>query len=235
MTKKYYFIIGAIIIVGVLIYFVSRQVVSPSQQDEQMAVECGSKTVFRYKYPSKIFPVIIGDYSTNFNIVSGVLNYLASDSKGNNSVSMEAKNNARQLRDTLNQDNIFFENTLKAYFMASNNDPCNDSLRYMYTAYIKEMTEKVIQLKQFVAQIATSPSNSATGGTGHDSVLAVVDTAKGKVEAGGNVSGGSKDNHLNSIVVKKDYRKLSSAIDHLQKSYTTLEIKKIPATLRVKQ
>lgn len=235
MAKKYYFIIGAIIIVGMLIYFVSRQVVSPLQQDEQMAVECGSKTVFRYKYPSKIFPVIISDYSTNFNIVSEVLSHLASDSAGNNSVSMEAKNNARQLRDTLNQDNIFFENTLKAYFMASNNDPCNDSLRYMYTAYIKEMTEKVIQLKQFVAQIATPPSNSATGGTGHDSVLAVVDTAKGKVEAGANVSVGSKDNHLNSIVVKKDYLKLSSAMDHLQKSYTSLELKKIPSTLRVKQ
>ena len=235
MAKKYYFIIAAIVIVGALIYLLSSQVVSPPQQDEQMAVQCGSKTVFRYKYPSKIFPVIISDYSTNFNIVSGVLNHLASDSAGNNSVSMEAKNNVRQLRDTLSQDNIFFENTLKAYFMASNNDPCNDSLRYMYTAYIKEMTEKVIQLKQFVAQITTPPSNSATGGTGHDSVLAVVDTAKGKVETGGIVSGGSKDNHLNNIVVRKAYRRLSSAMDHLKKSYTSLELKKIPSTLRVKR
>lgn len=70
--------------------------------------------------------------------------------------------------------------------MASNNDPCNDSLRYMYTAY-----------------------------SGRDSVLAVVDTA--------------------SILVKKDYRKLSSAMDHLQTSYTSSELKRIPSTLRVKQ
>jgi len=235
MDKKYYFIIAAIIIVGTLIYLLNRQVVSPPQQDEQMAVQCGSKTVFRYKYPSIIFPVIISDYATNFNIVSGVLNHLASDSAGNNSVSVETKNNARQLRDTLNQDNIFFENTLKAYFMASNNDPCNDSLRYMYTAYIKEMTEKVIQLKQFVAQVATPAPNSAQVTASPDSILAVVDTAKGKVETGGSVADGSKDNHLNSIVVKKDYRKLSSAIDHLQTGYTSLELKRLPSTLRVKE
>lgn len=231
MSKKSYFIIAAIIIVGALIYLLNRQVIPPPQQDEQMAVQCGSKTVFRYKYPSKIFPVI----TTNFNIVSGVLNHLASDSAGNSSVSLEAKNNARQLRDTLNQDNIFFENTLKAYFMASNNDPCNDSLRYMYTAYIKEMTEKVIQLKQFVSQVATPAPTSSQGTVNPDSILAVVDTAKGKVGTGGNVADGSKDNHLKSIVVKKDYRNLSSAIDHLQTGYTSFEIKKLPSTLRVKQ
>ena len=73
MEKKYYFIIAAIIIVGALIYLLNRQVISPPQQDEQMAVECGSKTGFRYKYPGKIFTVIINDYATNFNIVSGEL------------------------------------------------------------------------------------------------------------------------------------------------------------------
>lgn len=227
MEKKYYFIIAAIIIVGALIYFLNRQVISPPQQDEQMAVKCGSKTVFRYKYPSKIFPVIINDYTTNFSIVSGVLNRLASDSSNNSSVSTEAKNNARQLRDTLDQDNIFFENNLKAYFLASNDDPCNDSLRYMYTAYIKEMSEKVIQLKQFVAQVSSSAENTSTSAALHDSVLAVVDTAKGKIDTS------SKNITENKIVIKKDYRKLSSAIDQFQNNYKTTELKKVPSAFKM--
>ncbi|MEO6845506.1 MAG: hypothetical protein ABI184_10045 [Ginsengibacter sp.] len=227
MEKKYYFIIAAIVIVGALIYLLNSQVISPPQQDEQMAVKCGNKTVFRYKYPSKIFPVIINDYATNFNIVSGVLNRLASDSSGNSSVSTEAKNNARQLRDTLDQDNIFFENSLKAYFLASNDDPCNDSLRYMYTAYIKEMTEKVIQLKQFVAQVSTPAGNTSAAAPPEDSVLAVVDTAKGKIDTI------SKNIAENKIVIKKDYGKLSSAISQFQNNYNTVELKKLPSTFKV--
>ena len=231
MEKKYYFIIAAIIIVGALIYMLNRQVVSPPQEDEQIAVECADKTVFRYKYPSKIFPVIISDYSTNFNIVSGVLNHLASDSGGNSSVSTEAKNSARQLRDTLNQENIFFENTLKAYFMACNNDPCNDSLRYMYIAYIKEMTEKVIQLKQFIAQVSTPSIASPAEDSSNDSVLVVVDTAKGKVNAGVV----SETNNPNKIVIRKDYRKLSSAIDQFQTSYKNVNLSRMPSTMRLQR
>lgn len=229
MEKKYYFIIAGIIVVGALIYLLNRQVISPPQQDEQMAVKCGNKTVFRYKYPSKIFPVIINDYATNFNIVSGVLNKLASDSSGNSSVSTEAKNSARQLRDTLDQDNIFFENNLKAYFLASNDDPCNDSLRYMYAAYIKEMTDKVIQLKQFVAQISSSAGSTSTAAAPHDSVLAVVDTAKGKIDSS------SKNMAENKIVIKKDYQKLSTAIDQFQNSYKTVRLNKAPSILKINQ
>lgn len=229
MEKKYYFIIAGIIIVGALIYFLNRQVISPPQQDEQMAVKCGNKTVFRYKYPSKIFPVIINDYSSNLNIVSGLLNSIASDSSGSSSVSTEAKNSARQLRDTLNQDNIFFENTLKAYFLASNNDPCNDSLRYMYTAYIKEMTEKVIQMKQFLAQVTTPAENSSATPLPNDSVLAVVDTAKGKIDSS------SKTLSPNKLIVKKDYIKLNSAIDRFQDNYKKVELKRAPSTFKMIQ
>ena len=228
MARKYYFIVAAIITVAGLIYFLSRQTISPPAEDEQMAVTCANKTVFRYKYPSKIFPVLISDYSTNFRIVSAVLNSLAADSSGGSSVSAEAKNSARQLRDTLNQDNIFFENTLKAYFLASNNDPCNDSLRYMYTAYIREMTEKVIQLKQFVAQVATPPaSNNTVGNVTVDSVLAVVDTAKGEVK------NNTKSVDFDQLIIKKDYRKINSAIDDLQSGYKGAAVRIRPGSLRL--
>ena len=228
MEKKYYFIIVAILLIGALIYFLSRQTVAPPQEDEQIAVTCANKTVFRYKYPSKIFPVIINDYSTSFNIVSSVLNQLALDSSGGNSVSTDVKNNARQLRDTLNQDNIFFENTLKAYFLASNDDPCNDSLRYMYTAYIREMTEKVIQLKQFVAQVSSTPVSSSGGGNIlNDSILVVVDTAKGKVDTS------AKNINFNELVVKKNYIKLNSAIDNLQGSYKGAALRIRPSSVKV--
>lgn len=230
MEKKYYFIIAAIIIVGGLIYFLNREIISPPQEDEQTAVKCADKTVFRYKYPSKIFPVIINDYSTNFKIVSDVLNRLATDSSGSSSISTDAKNSARQLRDTLDQDNIFFENNLKAYFLASNDDPCNDSLRYMYTAYIKEMTEKVIQLKQFVGQVSMPPPADLSPTNGkQDSVLAVVDTAKGKVDSS------AKNITENKLIIKKDYRKLNSAIDNLKDVYKNTSIKKIHFSAGIRQ
>lgn len=228
MEKKYYFIVAAVVIVGVVIYLLSRQTVSPPQEDEQTPVKCAGKTVFRYKYPSKIFPVLINDYSTSFKIVSGVLGSLISDSSGSGSVSSDVKNTARQLRDTLNQDNIFFENTLKAYFLASNNDPCNDSLRYMYMAYIKEMTEKVIQLKQFVAQVSSpSPGSTATANPPHDSVLVVVDTAKG------NVNAGTKNPGINELIIKKDASKLSSAIGNLKTVYKSPATRLRPSPVRL--
>lgn len=224
MDKKYYFLIAALLIIGAIIYFIVRPAI-PSQQDEQTAVKCANKTVFRYKYPSKIFPVIINDYSANFKIASGVLNQLASDSSGGSSVSTDVKNSARQLRDTLNQDNIFFENNLKAYFLASNDDPCNDSLRYMYTAYIKEMTEKIIQLKQFIAQVS-APANSTTNkNIPRDSLLAVVDPARSNVDTG------TKNITPDKLIVKRDYTKLNVAIDKLQDKYMMPKLKYSPVML----
>ena len=213
MNKKYYIFLAAIIIVAALVYFITRQTISPKADDEQMAVTCSGKTVFRYRNPSEIFPVIIRDYATNFSIASGVLNQLVVDSSGGSSVSTDVKNNAKQLRDQLNQDNIFFENTLKAYFLASNNDPCNDSLRYMYTAYIKEMTEKVIELKQFVNQVSTEvPATSTSEPFPPEEVAAVIDTANNKVTA-------PAPNLPGEIVVLKNDIKLNAAMEKLQNKY----------------
>lgn len=224
MDKKQYLIIAVVVIIGALVYLLARQTVSPPQEDEQTAVKCANKTVFRYKYPSKIFPVLINDYSTNFKIVSGVLSSVVSDSSRGGSVSADVKNQAMQLRDTLNQDNIFFENNLKAYFLASNNDPCNDSLRYMYTAYITEMTEKVIQFKQFVAQVSSPASaNPSTPNVHQDSLLAVVDTAAGKVDPTATKAG------ANQLVVKKDLKTLSSAIVNLQTVYKGADVRVKPS------
>ena len=232
MSKKYYFAIAAVVVVAVLVYFLTRTTIAPPQQDEQTAVKCGNKTVFRYKYPSKIFPVLINDYSTNVKLASGVLDKLIEDSGSESSVSVDVKNNAKQLRDTLNQDNIFFENNLKAYFLALNDDPCNDSLRYMYTAYITEMSNKVIQLRQFVAQIS-SPASSTTSstsspappnsaGNASDSILAVIDTSKKQVDTGVNKI---NPNNNNQLIVVKDYNKLNRAIDKLQIGYKASAIK----------
>ena len=224
MDKKYYFLIAALLIIGAIIYFIVGRTI-PSQQDEQTEVKCANKTVFRYKYPNKIFPVIINDYSANFKIASGVLNELASDSSGGSSVSTDVKNSAKQLRDTLNQDNIFFENNLKAYFLASNDDPCNDSLRYMYASYIKEMTEKVIQLKQFIAQISAPVNNTTDRSIPRDSLLVVVDTLKANVDTG------TKNVTPDKLIVKRDYKKLDVAIDKLQGEYNISKLKYSPVML----
>lgn len=228
MPKKYYFYIVVLVIIALLIYFVTRNTIQPHSDDEQTAVNCGNKTVFRYKYPSKIFPVIINDYTSSFSIVSTLLNKIAADTSGSSGVSSQASNTAKQLRDTLNQDNIFFENNLKAYFLASNDDPCNDSLRYMYAAYIKDMTEKVIEMKQLIAQVSTPQVNTSKP-VNHDSVIAVIDT--GKATPGQNTTPGENP----KLVIKKDYTKINSVLDNFQQTYKTTTLRKIPLTTRIHQ
>ena len=101
----------------------------------------------------------------------------------------------------------------------------------MYIAYIKEMTEKVIQLKQFIAQVSTPSIASPAEDRSNDSVLVVVDTAKGKVNTGVV----SETNNPNKIVIKKDYRKLSSAIDQFQTSYKNVNLSRMPSTMRLQR
>jgi hypothetical protein len=218
-----YWLLG-IVVLAILIYLIVIRIIpSPNAQDNMVAVQCGNKTVYRYKNAEDMFPVITKDYATNFQIASGVLGKIAQDS-GNSSLSVGVKNTAQSLMETLNQDNIFFQNTLKAYFFASNNDPCNDSLRYQYTAFIKDMTDKEIQLKQFVSQIANQPSQAPVSDTAGSKVIAVIDTSKGKVDT----SAGKMPAQQNSLVVTNNYRKLDSAIKILANKYT------VPSKLRVR-
>jgi hypothetical protein len=89
------------------------------------------------------------------------------------------------------------------------------------------MPEKVIQMKQFVSQITTE--STSTEPVPHDSVLAVVDTAKGKIDTA------TKYVAQNKLIVKKDYTKLNSAIDHFQDNYKKVELKRVPSTLEINQ
>jgi sorbitol-specific phosphotransferase system component IIC len=49
-----------VIVVAVIIYLLVKPI-GPSRIDEQEAVSCGSKTVYRYKYPSEFFPLFAQD------------------------------------------------------------------------------------------------------------------------------------------------------------------------------
>jgi len=216
MNKTLYWLLGIVFILGLIYLIIVRIIPSGTKSDSMEAVSCTNKTVYRYKNPEDMFPVITRDYSTNFQIATGVLNKLAGDT-GNSTVSVGVKSEAQQLVETLNQDNIFFQNSLKAYFLESNNDPCNDSLKYLYTSFIKEMTDKQIQLKQFIAQITSSDANTEkVTDTGKNKVLAVVDTSKGKVDTSvHNIS-------PNRLIVLKDYQKLNSAVNTLSNKYKVL-------------
>jgi hypothetical protein len=218
MNKTIVWLAG-IIIAALLVYLtVLRVVPSPTPQDDMVAVQCSGKTVYRYKDAATIFPVIIQSYNTSFSAATGVLGKLAGDS-GNTSASADIRSAAQSLMDTLNQDNIFFQNMLKAYFLESNDDPCNDSLRYQYTAFIQQMTDKQIQLKQFIAEATSQPANTGAGSGQPSKVLAVVDTAKGKVEAATTTAPTTKQAQPNKLVVVNDYKKLNSAVAMLSKSY----------------
>lgn len=226
-NKTVYWLAGVIIVAGLIYLIVARLIPSSSPQDNMVAVQCTGKTVYRYKNAEDIFPVITKDYSTNLQIASGVLNKLANDT-GTSTVSLDVKNSAQSLIETLNQDNIFFQNTLKAYFLASNNDPCNDSLRYLYTAFIQDMTEKEIQLKQFVAQITTKPVQTPGSDTVPGKVLAVVDTSSGKVDTTVKNKPTMQPAAPEKMIVL-DNKNLKSAVSALANRYTTpARLKKVP-------
>lgn len=227
-NKTIYWIAGIVVAVAALVYLIVIRVVPSSiVQDNMVEVKCSSKTVYRYKNPDDAFPVITKDYATTLQVASGVLNKLAADT-GTSSLSLGVKSSAQSLVETLDQDNIFFQNTLKAYFIASNNDPCNDSLRYMYTSFIKDMTEKQIQLKQFISQITTQPAQATPGDTGAKKVLAVVDTAKGNVDTTNAAKQSVQNAPADKLVILRNYTKLNTAVSSLRGRYTPIKAVPLP-------
>ena len=225
MQKKYYFWLAGLVIVGIIVYLIVSKTNSSHRSDEMEAVTCPNKPIYRYKYPSEMYPLIIRDYTTNFNITSGVLNHIAGDSAGDLSVGVDVRNSARALRDTLNQDNILFESALRAYFFESNIDPCNDSLRYMYTAFIKEMAGKVIEMKKFIAEITVKPpATSAATPVKKDSILAVIDTAAGKIDTT------AEDMITGKLILVKDARKINNAFTNIKTNFVITSDKKFIRT-----
>jgi len=225
MQKKYYILLAVVIIIGIIVYVIVSKTTDPQKADEMEAVTCSGKPIYRYKNPSEMFPVIMRDYTTNFKITSGVLDHLAGDSSGDVSVGVDVRNSARALRDTLNQDNIFFETALRAYFFASNNDPCNDSLRYMYTAFIKDMAGKVIEMKTFIAEVTVKPAATGTETPAKkDSILAVIDTATVKIDTT------TKSANAGKLILLKDTRKINNAFKNINTNYTLSRDKKLIRT-----
>jgi len=225
-NKKIYWVAGIVLVVAILVYLIVTRIIPSSKvQDNMVAVTCTGKTVYRYKNPDDAFPVITKDYSTTLQVASGVLNKIINDT-GSTSLSLGVKSNAQSLVQTLDQDNIFFQNTLKAYFIASNNDPCNDSLRYLYTAFIQDMTDKEIQLKQFISQITIQGTQAAPGDTGAKKVLAVVDTAKGKVDT---TIAAKQAPPTDKLIVLRNFQTLNTAVNTLNSKYTPAK------TMRLRQ
>jgi hypothetical protein len=224
MKPVYWLMIAAVI--GVLVYLIVRMTVKPPDGPTgTVAVKCGNNTVYRYSNPDEAFPEMTRDYETSFQLASGVLGKLAGDDS-NSSLSVDAKNTARQLIDTLNQENIFYQTTLKAYFIESNNVPCDDSLRNRYLDFIREMADNELKLKEFMAQVSTPASQAAAPGAGDGKVLAVIDTAKAKVDTGThNLSPAPPSPQSGALVVMKNTAQLNSAVNLLANKY------RIPVTV----
>jgi hypothetical protein len=207
-----------VIIIGVLIYLIVNKTINPVNISKTTeAVKCGDRTLYRYNDPDQAFPEMTKDYETNFSIASGVLDKLAGDNSSL-SLSLGVKDSVRVLIDTLNQDNIFYQTTLKAYFIESNNDPCNDSLRNRYLAFIAEMADNEMKLKEFISQASTPASSTSSQSSGSDKVLAVVDTSGGKVKVDTAVHN-TKLAADNKILIMKNYAQLHSAINTLAIQY----------------
>jgi len=151
-----------VIVVAIIIYLLVRPINNHPRVDEQDAVTCGNRTVYRYKYPSEFFPVFAQEYNTQVSLTSDLLKRF-SDSLGPGEIGVEAQNKIIELQDRLNQDNITFSTALRTYFINSNSDPCNDTLRQKFLAFTDEMARRVLDLKSttaMVAEIENTPVDS---------------------------------------------------------------------------
>ena len=161
-----------IIVVAVIIFFIAKQVTSPGMPDEQEGVTCGTKTVYRYKYPSRAFPIIANDYNAEVNFATDVLNKIL-DSAGALNIGIDIKNKVVELQEKLNQDNITFSTGMRNYFFSVNSDPCNDTLRLRYAMFTEEMSRRMLELRSVTAQVTTitnKGTKEAEPGEGVDSL-----------------------------------------------------------------
>jgi len=141
-----------VIVVAIIIYLLVRPINNRPRVDEQDAVTCGNKTIYRYKYPSEFFPVFAQEYNTQVSLTTDLLKRL-SDSVGTEEIGIAAKSQIIELQDKLNQDNITFSTALRTYFINSNSDPCNDTLRQKFLAFTDEMARRVLDLKSTTALV----------------------------------------------------------------------------------
>ena len=145
--------------------------ITPGAPDEQEKVTCSNKTVFRYKYPSKAYPVFASDYNAEIRLTSDVLSKIA-DSIGNLGLDINLKNQVVELQEKLNQDNITFSTGLRNYFFSVNSDPCNDTLRMRYALFVEEMSRRMVELRTVTAAVTTVPEKGTAPATPGDTTAA---------------------------------------------------------------
>jgi hypothetical protein len=184
-TKKIILSLVGILLFGGLIGYAVIKNYNPRDDDDDalMPWDCGNgKKALVYKHPGRMFPVIIRDFSTSFKITTDIINSLLKDSTGSFAVGAETNNKMQRLRRELDQDNIFYENQLKAIFFEVNKRPCDDSLSKEYIAYIKEMSFKVIQMKQFVSDVSKPGVEMKDKNKVSKDPVIVIDTSKAEVK-----------------------------------------------------
>jgi len=171
-----------VIVVAIIIYLLVKPTTSHPRIDEQEPVTCGSKTVYRYKYPSEFFPSFAQEYNTEVSLTSDVLKRF-SDSLGTAQIGVDAKNKVVELQEQLNQDNITFSTALRTYFINSNSDPCNDSLRQKFLAFTDEMARRVLDLKNTTSLVTNieKPAPPVTAADSTKTTTSGSDTATTKL------------------------------------------------------
>lgn len=205
--KPVHWIVIAVLISALVIYWFT---IKPEPEEGTVEVPCGEGKAYRYKNPDKVFPEFIRSYESGFKVTSGVLNKLVNDSNSGG-LSLDVKNTAESLISTLDQQNIFYQTTLKAYFVESNNNPCDTSLRNRYLHFIEQMSADMMDMRMFITQVTISSSEAAAK-TDTTKVLAVVDTAKAKVDTTIKTTGQVQTDQL---VVVKNPPKLNTAVNTL--------------------
>jgi len=164
MNNKLILGLAGLVLVGGIAYLIITKW-GPKEEEDPVAVNCGNnKIAYRYKDPSKAFPVVTREYNFSFEAASDLLKRM-NDSTGSLSIGLEAKNTIRELQEKLNQDNITFFTALRSYFISCNNNPCNDSLQAKYMAFVEDMSKRMLELKKFVATTSVSETKGSVDST----------------------------------------------------------------------
>lgn len=117
---------------------------------------------FVYKNPQKFYPQFANDWEMSLKGTVDILNQIDT-SKGIKAGSdLLLKKKIVQLRNKLNQENIYMENLMKSAFIAYNTSPCDQTTKQKYFSILETMTKNSNIIKELKSSLIDETKSLGT-------------------------------------------------------------------------
>lgn len=128
--------------------YLSILFISCSPMREGFCDNTKTEKYFVYKNPQKFYPQFANDWEMALKSTVDILNRIdtAKGIKAGGDLSMKRK--VVQLREKLNQENIYMENLMKSAFIAYNTSPCDPTTKHRYFSILETMTKNSNIMKE---------------------------------------------------------------------------------------